>query len=92
MIGLQGGRKAELDLGALMAKRASIAATALRVPPARPTRRTSSGAYGIRCGRWSKSGTIRPIMDRRLPMADAAQAHRLIESSDHVGKVCSLPP
>ena len=86
VIGMQGGRKAELDLGALLAKRASVAATALR---SRPLADKADIVRGVREQVWPlvESGMIRPIVDRRLPMRDAAQAHRLVESSDHVGKV-----
>jgi NADPH:quinone reductase-like Zn-dependent oxidoreductase len=38
-----------------------------------------------------ESGTIRPVIDRSMPMADAADAHRLMESSDHLGKILLLP-
>lgn len=86
VIGMQGGRKAELDLGALLAKRASVAATALR---SRPLADKADIVRGVREQVWPlvEAGDIRPIVDRRLPMRDAAQAHRLVESSDHVGKV-----
>ncbi|MGC5660410.1 NAD(P)H-quinone oxidoreductase [Micromonospora sp. WMMD723] len=86
VIGMQGGRKAELDLGALLAKRASVAATALR---SRPLADKADIVRGVREQVWPlvEAGAVRPIVDRRLPMRDAAQAHRLVESSDHVGKV-----
>ncbi|MEU7615389.1 NAD(P)H-quinone oxidoreductase [Micromonospora rifamycinica] len=86
VIGMQGGRQAELDLGALLAKRASVAATALR---SRPLADKADIVRGVREQVWPlvESGAVRPIVDRRLPMRDAAQAHRLVESSDHVGKV-----
>ncbi|MGK5442545.1 NAD(P)H-quinone oxidoreductase [Micromonospora sp. URMC 105] len=86
VIGMQGGRKAELDLGALLAKRASVSATALR---SRPLDDKADIVRGVREQVWPlvEAGTIRPIVDRRLPMAEAAQAHRLVESNEHVGKV-----
>ncbi|MEH0821961.1 MULTISPECIES: NAD(P)H-quinone oxidoreductase [unclassified Micromonospora] len=86
VIGMQGGRKAELDLGALLAKRASVAATALR---SRPLDDKAEIVRGVREQVWPlvEAGTIRPIVDRRLPMTEAAEAHRLVESNDHVGKV-----
>ena len=37
------------------------------------------------------AGAIRPIIDRTVPMRDAAEAHRLMESSEHVGKIILLP-
>ncbi|WP_405115413.1 NAD(P)H-quinone oxidoreductase [Micromonospora sp. NBC_01405] len=86
VIGMQGGRKAELDLGALLAKRASVAATALR---SRPLAEKAAIVAGVREQVWPlvADGAVRPVVDRRLPMAEAADAHRLVESNDHVGKV-----
>ncbi|MEV1016589.1 NAD(P)H-quinone oxidoreductase [Micromonospora sp. NPDC049801] len=86
VIGMQGGRKAELDLGALLTKRASVSATALR---SRPLAEKAGIVRGVRDEVWPlvAAGAVRPVVDRRLPMAEAAEAHRLVESSDHVGKV-----
>ncbi|MFF5175586.1 NAD(P)H-quinone oxidoreductase [Micromonospora sp. NPDC000089] len=86
VIGMQGGRKAELDLGALLAKRGTVAATALR---SRPRADKAEIVRGVREQVWPlvESGAVRPIVDRRVPIADAATAHRLVESSDHLGKV-----
>ncbi|WP_433388704.1 NAD(P)H-quinone oxidoreductase [Micromonospora sp. KLBMP9576] len=86
VIGMQGGRKGELDLGALLAKRGTVAATALR---SRPLDEKAEIVRGVREQVWPlvESGAVRPIVDRRLPMTDAARAHRLVESNDHVGKV-----
>ncbi|MBM0233624.1 NAD(P)H-quinone oxidoreductase [Micromonospora sp. STR1_7] len=86
VIGMQGGRKAELDLGALLTKRASVAATALR---SRPLAEKAEIVRGVRDEVWPlvEAGTVRPVVDRRLPMTEAADAHRLVESNDHFGKV-----
>ncbi|MER7166435.1 NAD(P)H-quinone oxidoreductase [Micromonospora sp. NPDC000207] len=86
VIGMQGGRRGELDLGALLAKRASVTATALR---SRPVSEKAAIVAGVRGEVWPlvEAGRIRPVVDRRVPMADAAQAHRLVEASDHLGKV-----
>ncbi|MGC4772002.1 NAD(P)H-quinone oxidoreductase [Micromonospora sp. DT44] len=86
VIGMQGGRKAELDLGALLTKRASVSATALR---SRPLAEKAAIVRGVRDEVWPlvAAGAVRPVVDRRLPMVEAAEAHRLVESSDHVGKV-----
>ncbi|MEU4779475.1 NAD(P)H-quinone oxidoreductase [Micromonospora sp. NPDC023633] len=86
VIGMQGGRKGELDLGALLAKRGTIAATALR---SRPLDEKAEIVRGVREQVWPlvESGAVRPVVDRRVPMTEAARAHRLVESSDHVGKV-----
>ncbi|MGC5318693.1 NAD(P)H-quinone oxidoreductase [Micromonospora arida] len=91
VIGMQGGRKAELDLGALMTKRASVTATSLR---SRPLAEKAEIVQGVRDEVWPlvETGRIRPIVDRRLPMTEAAQAHRLVESNDHFGKVLLTRP
>ena len=90
IIGMQGGRRGELDLGALMAKRGSVSATTLR---ARPAAQKARIVKGVRNQVWPlvDAGTIRPIIDRTIPMAEAAEAHRLMESSDHLGKILLLP-
>ena len=36
-------------------------------------------------------GAVRPIVDRRLPLSRAGEAHRVVEASEHVGKVLLLP-
>ncbi|BCJ53410.1 NAD(P)H quinone oxidoreductase [Actinoplanes sp. NBRC 14428] len=89
-IGMQGGRTGELDFGALMAKRGSISATTLRARPAKDKARI---VRGVRDQVWPliDAGAIRPIIDRTIPMAQAAEAHRLMESSDHLGKIVLLP-
>jgi putative PIG3 family NAD(P)H quinone oxidoreductase len=88
-IGMQGGRRGELDLGALMAKRGSISATTLR---ARPVEEKARIVRGVRDQVWPlvDAGAIRPIIDTTLPMADAQAAHRLMEASDHLGKILLL--
>jgi putative PIG3 family NAD(P)H quinone oxidoreductase len=90
VIGMQGGTKAELDLGALMAKRGSVTATTLR---ARPVREKAKIVRGVRDQVWPlvDAGAIAPIIDTTLPMAEAARAHRLMEAGDHLGKILLLP-
>jgi putative PIG3 family NAD(P)H quinone oxidoreductase len=90
VIGLQGGRRGELDLGALMVKRGTVSATTLR---ARPVADKARIVKGVREQVWPlvDAGAIRPIIDRTIPMADAREAHRLMESSDHLGKILLLP-
>ncbi|GAA4637536.1 NAD(P)H-quinone oxidoreductase [Actinoallomurus vinaceus] len=86
VIGLQGGGVGELDLGALLTKRASVHATSLR---ARPLDEKAEIVAGVREHVWPlvESGAVRPILDRTLPMAEAAAAHRTMEESAHVGKI-----
>jgi putative PIG3 family NAD(P)H quinone oxidoreductase len=93
VIGMQGGTRAELDLGKLLAKRASVAATALRSRPATGPGGKAGIVAAVRAEVWPdvERGVVRPIVDRRLPMSRAAEAHRVVEASEHVGKVLLLP-
>jgi putative PIG3 family NAD(P)H quinone oxidoreductase len=86
VIGLQGGTKGELDLGALLTKRAAVLATSLR---SRPLEEKAAIVASVRENVWPlvESGTVRPVIDRTLPMANAAEAHRILESSSHFGKI-----
>ncbi|HEY2670217.1 MAG TPA: NAD(P)H-quinone oxidoreductase [Rugosimonospora sp.] len=86
VIGLQGGRSAELDLGMLMAKRGSVSVTALR---ARPPEEKAAIVAGVREQVWPlvESGAILPVVDRMVPMADAASAHEIVAQNFHIGKV-----
>ncbi|MFG2140268.1 NAD(P)H-quinone oxidoreductase [Streptomyces sp. NPDC048650] len=86
IIGMQGGVKAELNLAALLAKRAAITATGLR---ARPLSEKAAIVAAVREHVWPliSNGQVRPIVDRAIPMADAAEAHRVVDASAHVGKV-----
>lgn len=86
VIGLQGGSRSELDLGALLTKRASVHATSLR---ARPAAEKAAIVADVRAHVWPAvaSGAVRPVVDRVLRLDEAAQAHRLMESSRHIGKI-----
>jgi putative PIG3 family NAD(P)H quinone oxidoreductase len=86
IIGLQGGVEAELHLGQLMVKRASVHATTLR---ARPLNEKAAIVASVRENVWPliQSGMVRPVVDRTVPMAEAARAHRLLEESGHIGKI-----
>lgn len=85
-IGLQGGRRAELDMGVLMAKRAAIMGTTLR---ARPAEQKAAIVSAVREHVWPliEAGTVRPVIDTELPMWQAAQAHRIMAASTHTGKI-----
>lgn len=86
VIGLQGGRVGELNLGALMQKRATVIATALR---SRSVAQKASIVRGVRDEVWPllEEGLIKPVIDRTVPMSNAAEAHRVVEASDNLGKV-----
>ena len=93
IIGMQGGAKAELNIGKLLSKRAAVHATALRSRPATGHGGKAEIIEAVRRDVWPdvERGTIRPIVDRRLPMSRAAEAHRAVEASEHIGKVLLLP-
>ncbi|MFF4099957.1 NAD(P)H-quinone oxidoreductase [Streptomyces sp. NPDC001903] len=86
VIGLQGGVKAELNLGALLAKRAAITATSLR---ARPLEEKAAIVAAVREHVWPlvAAGRVRPVVHGSFPMHEAPEAHRTMESSTHVGKL-----
>ncbi len=86
IIGMQGGARGELNIGALLAKRAAISATSLR---ARPAAEKAAIVAAVREHVWPlvASGRIRPVVDREMPMPEAAAAHRVVEDSAHIGKV-----
>jgi putative PIG3 family NAD(P)H quinone oxidoreductase len=88
-IGMQGGTKAELDLGTLMRKRAIVAATTLRSRPATGPGGKAEIVAAVLHDVWPdvERGVVRPVVDRRLPMARSAEAHRVVEASEHIGKV-----
>jgi putative PIG3 family NAD(P)H quinone oxidoreductase len=86
VIGLQGGTRAELDLNALLRKRASVHATSLR---ARPADEKAAIVSSVIAHVWPlvATGRVRPVIEAVLPLADAGQAHRLMEAGDHIGKI-----
>ncbi|MEU4892131.1 NAD(P)H-quinone oxidoreductase [Streptomyces sp. NPDC044780] len=86
IIGMQGGAKAELNLGTLLSKSAAVTATGLR---ARSLAQKAAIIAAVREHVWPLigSGRVRPIVYRTTPMREAPEAHRLMESSEHVGKI-----
>ncbi|GAA5046928.1 putative PIG3 family NAD(P)H quinone oxidoreductase [Thermocatellispora tengchongensis] len=86
VIGLQGGTRGELDVGALLRKRASVHGTTLR---ARPVDEKGVIVRGVVDNVWPlvSAGAIRPVIHSRIPLADAARAHEVLESGEHIGKI-----
>jgi putative PIG3 family NAD(P)H quinone oxidoreductase len=86
VIGMQGGVKAELNLGALLAKRAAVMATSLR---ARPVSEKSAIVSAMVAQVWPlvTDGTVRPIIHATYPLEDVQKAHQELEDSSHIGKV-----
>ena len=86
IIGMQGGVKAELNIGALLAKRGTVSATALRSRPLE-MKADICAATTERVWPLVESGVIRPMVDLVLPLADAAEAHRALAAGEVKGKV-----
>ncbi|WP_299039545.1 NAD(P)H-quinone oxidoreductase [uncultured Pseudokineococcus sp.] len=89
VIGMQGGRRAELDLGALLAVRGAVMATSLR---ARPREEKAAIVASVREHVWPlvEAGDVRPVVHARLPLEDVGRAHEVLEESSHIGKVLLL--
>ena len=85
-IGMLGGAKGELDLGALLRKWGTVTATGLR---ARPRDEKAEIVAAVREQVWPliADGRVRPIVHERLPLGEAARAHRILGESSHIGKV-----
>lgn len=86
VIGMQGGVKGELNLGAMLSKNASITATGLRY---RPLDEKAAIVAAVVEHVWPlvAEGRVRPIIHDRIPLEDVQRAHRTLEESSHVGKV-----
>jgi putative PIG3 family NAD(P)H quinone oxidoreductase len=89
IIGSQGGTRAEINLGLLQRKRGAVHATTLR---ARPPAEKAEVVRGVQEEIWPlvESGQVGPVIDTVLPMSEAAQAHRIMASSSHIGKIVLL--
>jgi NADPH2:quinone reductase len=86
VIGLQGGASAELNLGVLMTKRASIAGATLR---ARPVEEKTLIMDAVRREVWPlvEAGQVLPLVGRTFRLSEAAAAHEYFDSGDHTGKI-----
>jgi putative PIG3 family NAD(P)H quinone oxidoreductase len=86
LIGLMGGAKTEVNLAALLGRRLSVIGSTLRTRSL-AEKAAIVGGFRARFGLELEAGTLRPVVDRVLPLAQAADAHRLLEASEHFGKV-----
>ncbi|MGW2870308.1 NAD(P)H-quinone oxidoreductase [Kitasatospora sp. NPDC001119] len=86
VIGLQNGLEAPLNLAELVFKRASVHGTTLRT---RPAADKAAIIAEVRERVWPmiEDGTVKLVVDRTLPLADATEAHRLMEAGGHIGKI-----
>jgi NADPH:quinone reductase len=85
-VGVMAGVQATFPLGAMLGKRATLVGTVLRGRPLEEkivlTQRFEREALPFLAG-----GTCRPVIDSRYPLADAAEAHRYMETNANVGKI-----
>ncbi len=86
LIGLMGGVKGEFPLGLVLRNHLQVIGSTLRSRPAEEKAEIVRH-FHTRFGPHLESGTLRPIVDRVLPLADAAEGHRLMKASDHFGKI-----
>jgi putative PIG3 family NAD(P)H quinone oxidoreductase len=86
VIGMQGGAKGELDLGRLLAKRGTIAATALRSRSVEDKGRILAEVVGHV---WPlvEAKKVRPIVHATYPLEEVARAHEALEQSTQSGKI-----
>ena len=86
VIATQGGNSAELNLALLMRKRASVITTMLRARPHAQKARIVA-AFDAHALPDLARGALLAVIDRVVPLADAATAHRLLEAGEITGKV-----
>ena len=90
IIALMEGAAAELDLARLMSRRLTVTGATLR---ARAVEEKAGILAALRQRVWPRfaTGELRPIIHATYPLADAAEAHRVMESSVHTGKLLLVP-
>ncbi|EKU82608.1 NAD(P)H-quinone oxidoreductase [Massilia timonae] len=86
VIALLGGARADLDMGQVLRRRLTVTGSTLRP---RPVDFKAAIARQLREHAWPlfAQGKIKPVIHQVFPLAQAAQAHALMESSTHVGKI-----
>ena len=85
-IAIQGGARAEINMGVVMTRRYTLTGSTLRP---RSAQFKALLCEEIARNAWPlvEEGRLRPVMDRAFPLAEAAEAHRRMEAGAHVGKI-----
>jgi putative PIG3 family NAD(P)H quinone oxidoreductase len=86
IIGLMGGAQAPLDLGALLVRRLQVIGSTLRTRSVEE-KAAIVAAFLERFQAAIEAGRVRPVIDRVLPLEQAAEAHRIMKASEHFGKI-----
>jgi putative PIG3 family NAD(P)H quinone oxidoreductase len=86
VISLIGGARAEINLNTIMSKRLTLTGSTLRI---RSVAQKAIVAEGVRRNVWPliAAGRVRPVIHATFPLAQASEAHRLMETSKHIGKI-----
>lgn len=86
LIAVQGGVKSAIDAGQVLRRRLTITGSTLRPRPV-AFKAAIASALRARVWPWVASGAIKPVVFRSFPAAQAAEAHALMESNQHIGKL-----
>jgi putative PIG3 family NAD(P)H quinone oxidoreductase len=86
VISLLGGTRAEINLGLILTKRLTLTGSTLR---SRTVAQKAEVAEAVRKNVWPllAAGRVRPVIHATFPLAEAGEAHRLMETSNHIGKI-----
>jgi NADPH2:quinone reductase len=86
IIAFLGGIKSTIDVGQVLRRRLTITGSTLRP---RPVDFKAAIANALRANFWPllASGSIKPVIHATFPLAEAAKAHTLMESGQHIGKI-----
>lgn len=90
-ISLLGGSRAEINMGTVLTKRLTLTGSTLR---SRSVAQKAAVADAVRNNVWPllASGKVRPVIFATFPLAQASEAHRLMETSNHIGKIVLTVP
>jgi NADPH2:quinone reductase len=86
VISLLGGSRAEINMGMILTKRLTLTGSTLR---SRSVAQKAEVAEAVRKNVWPllAAGRVRPVIHATFPLAEASEAHRLMETSNHIGKI-----
>ncbi|GAB2301143.1 hypothetical protein Dimus_035176 [Dionaea muscipula] len=90
LIGTLGGATVQVNLGSLFARRLTVQAAGLRV---RTPENKAVIVSEVEKNVWPAiaAGKVKPVIYKHFPLSETAEAHKLLESSQHIGKILLLP-